>query len=177
MDETCIYLDCPSNYTYSERGVRRVKASTAGGERTRLSSVFTAAATGQKLPIYSIVPRVHSIPELDNIENMQFDYKTQSTFNDSMIMKYLERIIIPYVQSRSYERVLLIIDRATCHTTAKVSHLTNLVMSAQFRIMYLAEADMNMNNPNNDVFERGSGEDEIEFGLADDNIKCWKMRR
>ncbi len=35
----------------------------------------------------------------------------------------------------------------------------------------LAEADMHMNNPNNDVFERGSGEDEIEFGLADDNIE------
>lgn len=49
MDESCIYLDCPSNYTYSPIGVRRVKASTAGGERTRLSSSFTAAANGQKI--------------------------------------------------------------------------------------------------------------------------------
>lgn len=122
MDETCIYLDCPSNYTYSLRGVRRVKASTAGGERTRLSSTFTAAANGQKLPIFSIVPRVNSIPELDSIDNMQFDYKTLSTFNDSMILKYLERIILPYMQSKSYERVLLILDRATCHTTSRVSH-------------------------------------------------------
>lgn len=120
MDETCIYLDCPSNYTYSAKEVRRVKASTAGGERTRLSACFTAAANGQKLPIFSIIPRVNSIPQLDSIDNMEFDYKTQSTFNDLMILKYLERIIIPYMQSKSYERVLLIIGRATCHTTAKV---------------------------------------------------------
>ena len=32
----------------------------------------------------------------------------------------------------------------------------------------LAEADQNMNNVNEDVFERGSGEDEIEFGAAED---------
>lgn len=35
----------------------------------------------------------------------------------------------------------------------------------------LAEADMNMNNHNEDVFERGSGEEEIEFGVADDQLE------
>ena len=101
MDETSIYLDCPSNYTIALKGTRRVKASTAGGERTRLSSAFTAASNGNKLPIYAIVPRVTPIPELDVIDNIQFDYKTQSTFNESMILKYFERIIIPYMNARS----------------------------------------------------------------------------
>ena len=85
MDETSIYLDCPSNYTYAAKGTRRVKASTAGGERTRLSAAFTAAANGHKLPIYAIVPRVNPIAELDIIDNIQFEYKTQSTFNDFYI--------------------------------------------------------------------------------------------
>lgn len=120
MDESCIYLDCPSNYTYAKVGVKRVKSSTAGGERTRLSSAFTAAANGHKLPIFSIIPRVNSIPELERIENIYFSYNRLSTFNDEMILKYLEQIILPYMQSKSYDNVLLILDLAPCHTTKKV---------------------------------------------------------
>ena len=123
MDESAIYLDSPSNYTYSQKGVRRVKASTAGGERTRLSSAFTAAANGHKLPIYTIIPRINNIPELDLIQNMLFNYKTQSTFDDSSILNYLETIILPYMTSRSLERILLVIDQATCHKTARVSNI------------------------------------------------------
>ena len=48
MDETSIYLDFPSSYTYEKKGKRRVKATTAGGERTRLSAAFTASADGRK---------------------------------------------------------------------------------------------------------------------------------
>ena len=33
MDETSIYIDFPSNYTYEECGVKRVKAVTAGQEK------------------------------------------------------------------------------------------------------------------------------------------------
>ncbi|CAF0942461.1 unnamed protein product [Brachionus calyciflorus] len=36
MDETTIYLDFPSNYTYALKGSKRVKATTSGNERTRL---------------------------------------------------------------------------------------------------------------------------------------------
>ena len=37
MDETSIYVDFPSTYTYEESGVKRVKATTAGQEKTRLT--------------------------------------------------------------------------------------------------------------------------------------------
>ena len=35
MDETSVYVDFPSAYTYEECGVKRVKATTAGQEQTR----------------------------------------------------------------------------------------------------------------------------------------------
>ncbi len=79
MDETAIYLDCPTNYTYAHIGIKRVKASTAGGERTRVSAAFTAAANGHKLPMFAIIPRVTPLPELDAIQNLRF--KSQYSFS------------------------------------------------------------------------------------------------
>ena len=58
MDETSIYLDFPSNYTFSEKGAKKVKCTTTGNERTRISAAFSATASGQKLPILLVVPRV-----------------------------------------------------------------------------------------------------------------------
>lgn len=54
MDETSIYLDCPSHYTYTHKGARRVKIETHGGEMTRMSAAFSAAADGTKGPILVI---------------------------------------------------------------------------------------------------------------------------
>ena len=48
MDETSVNVDFPSAYTYEECGVKRVKATTAGQEQTRLSAAFTASASGIK---------------------------------------------------------------------------------------------------------------------------------
>ncbi|CAF1107941.1 unnamed protein product [Brachionus calyciflorus] len=49
MDETCIYLDFPSNYTYASKGSKRVKAQKTGGEHARISAGFTASADFQFL--------------------------------------------------------------------------------------------------------------------------------
>lgn len=120
MDETCIYLDSPSNYTFSPIGVRRVKANTTGSERTRQSLAFTAASNLTKLPILAIIPRVNTIEDLSNIDNMVFDYKTRSTFDDLMILEYLRRVILPYMQSKSFDRILLIFDMVPRHKTSRV---------------------------------------------------------
>ena len=45
-DETTIYLDSPSKTTYEVKGARRVKATTCGAEKTRLSALFTVSADG-----------------------------------------------------------------------------------------------------------------------------------
>ena len=44
MDETSIFLDFPGKYSYAKKGSRRVKATTTGNERTRISAAFTFAA-------------------------------------------------------------------------------------------------------------------------------------
>ncbi len=49
MDETCVYLDSFSSYTYDEIGAQRVKAETTGNEKTRISIAFAAAANGYKV--------------------------------------------------------------------------------------------------------------------------------
>ncbi len=119
MDESSIYLDAPSAYTYDVKGTKRVKANTTGNEKTRLSAAFSAAADGVKLPVFVIIPRVRPIPEIDELLTIEAEYKTSSTFNDDMIVIYLKRIVISYMQRKNLSSVLLIIDSAPCHLTVK----------------------------------------------------------
>ena len=56
MDETSVFIDFPVVETYVIIGIKRVKAITAGQEKTRMSAAFTASAACDKLPIRIIVP-------------------------------------------------------------------------------------------------------------------------
>ena len=93
MDETSIYLDFPSSYTYEKKGKRRVKANTSGGERTRMSAAFTARAKGQKSKIYIVIPRSRALHNYVPPENVVIHYKTLATFNDDVICNYLNEVI------------------------------------------------------------------------------------
>ncbi|CAF0805017.1 unnamed protein product [Brachionus calyciflorus] len=81
MDDTCIYLDFPSNYTYASKGSKGVKANTTGGERAQISSGFTASADGYKFPIFLIIPRKNYLPNFIPPDNVVVHYKSGSTFN------------------------------------------------------------------------------------------------
>ena len=93
FDETSIYLDFPSNYTYEKKGVRRVKATTAGSERTRISAAFTASADGTKLQIYIVIPRARPFKDYIPPSNVFINYKTGGTFNEDIICDYLDRVM------------------------------------------------------------------------------------
>jgi transposase-like protein len=80
MDETSIYLDFPSNYTYELKGTKKVNAVTTGAERTRLSAAFSAVANGTKLPILLVLPRKKEL-EFECPQNLHVVYKTQGKFN------------------------------------------------------------------------------------------------
>ena len=116
MDETSIYLDFPSSYTYEEKGARRVKATTAGSERTRMSAAFTASASGEKLPIFIIIPRLTDMPDYTPPDNVIIQYKTGGTFNDDVVCPYLDMIL----SSKSESTIF--IDSAKCHLTEKVAN-------------------------------------------------------
>ena len=120
MDESAIYLDSPSNYSYARLGSKRVKASTAGAERVRLSSAWAGTASEFKLPIYLIIPRKNAIPDLNDLPNIIIKYRSSSTFDADIIIEWLTKVIIPYKQQREFDRILLVIDLATCHVSQQV---------------------------------------------------------
>ncbi|RNA37154.1 Pogo transposable element with, partial [Brachionus plicatilis] len=98
MDESAIYLDTPSSYTYSPKGAKRVKSNTCGSERTRLSTAFTGCADGSKLPILTIIPRKTEMPGFEPPQNVIPIYKTSSTFDDEVILTYINRVVLPRQQ-------------------------------------------------------------------------------
>jgi hypothetical protein len=51
------------------QGKRRVRATTSGNERTRISAAFSATASGIKLPIYMIIPRKTDLPNFSPPNN------------------------------------------------------------------------------------------------------------
>lgn len=108
------------NYTYSPKGEKRVKATSSGNERTRLSAAFTAVANGTKLPIYTIIPRKKPLQFDAPLPMVQVEYQTNSIFNEDVIIGYIKRIVIPYKLQMNLDLLLLIIDSATSHTTPRV---------------------------------------------------------
>ena len=46
--------------------------------------------------MFVIMPRTRLLPELNQPSNVEAEYKTQGTFDDKMIINYIERIAISY---------------------------------------------------------------------------------
>ena len=69
MNETSIYVDSSSNYTFAKTVHKRVPDTTSGNERTRISAAYSSSAFGLKLPIYLILPRKTEIPDFELHEN------------------------------------------------------------------------------------------------------------
>lgn len=76
MDETGIEVDSPSEQTYEQAGVSRVRATTAGQERSKVHVLFCAAADGTKLPPLILIPRKKHIPLYTPPDNVVLVYKT-----------------------------------------------------------------------------------------------------
>ncbi|CAF0707856.1 unnamed protein product [Brachionus calyciflorus] len=79
MDETSIYLDFPTNYTYETKGSKRVKGVTCCGEKTRISAAVTGTAIGEKLPLMILVLRKTDIPNYQVPENLNTPKPTETT--------------------------------------------------------------------------------------------------
>lgn len=70
FDETSFYMDMPGNYTLEMKGSRRARCKTTGKEKVRLSCIFSATASGIKLPILCVVPRKTELPNVNFPENV-----------------------------------------------------------------------------------------------------------
>jgi len=78
-----------------------------------------------KLPVFVIIPRVRRLDGIDELEHIEAEYRTGGTFNDAMIIQYLERIVIPYMLRKKFASILLLIDQAKCHMTDIVKNFCN----------------------------------------------------
>ncbi len=122
MDETSVYLDSPSSYTYAEIGSRRVKAATTGNEKTRLSIAFAATANGQKLKPIVIVPRVNAMSNYIAPDNVIVVYSKAGTFNDKMIKDgFIQKVLYPFMLAHGLANTTLLMDSAPCHLTSLVT--------------------------------------------------------
>ncbi|RNA23859.1 Pogo transposable element with [Brachionus plicatilis] len=101
MDETSIYLDYPSNYTYSVKGSKHVTAITTG-----------ASADGDKLPIFILVPRITDLPNFTPSDNVVVKYKSSATFKDETIVEYVSRVFHPHLLKDGITDAKLQLDSA-----------------------------------------------------------------
>ncbi len=100
MDETSIYLNSPSSYTYITCGDNRVKAVMTGNEKTRVSIAFPATANGPKLNPVVLIPRVHPLPNYEQPDNVVVVYTKTRTFNDKIVQEtFVQKVMIPFMLS------------------------------------------------------------------------------
>lgn len=64
---------------------------------------------------------MNELPEITGLRNIITIYKTKSTFDTDTIITYFERIVIPYMMRLGLERILFVLDKATCHDNKQVS--------------------------------------------------------
>ncbi len=76
--------------------------------------------------MFVIIPRVRTIPEIDELECIAAEYQTSGTFNDEIIVIYLEHIVVPYMLRKKFGSILLVIDQARCHMSERVKSFCTL---------------------------------------------------
>ncbi|CAF0709703.1 unnamed protein product [Brachionus calyciflorus] len=122
FDETSIYLDSRSNYTYDQQGAKRVPATTSGNEKTRVSVCFAASASGFKFKPLIVIPRVNPLKNYEAPTNVIVVYNKSGVFNEDMVMNgVFKRCIVPKIAQRNLQNPTLIFDQATCHVTKNLN--------------------------------------------------------
>ena len=86
-DETNFRLDAPSNYSYDEKGVKRVGADTSGHEMQKISVMACATASGIKLPLFIVLPRKTPLKDFTPPENVILAYKPSGTFDSPLLIE------------------------------------------------------------------------------------------
>lgn len=90
-------FDSIGNYSIDHIGVRRVRVTTTGQERTRVSVAFSASASGTKLKPVILIPRKKQLKDFIPPANVVIVYGTSGTFNHKVLREnFLNRVLIPY---------------------------------------------------------------------------------
>ena len=64
----------------------------------------------------------------------KYKYKTSSTFDADTTVEWLNQVILPYKEQLESERLLIILDRVTCHVSTKVINIDLFIH--YFKLIY-----------------------------------------
>ena len=76
FDESNFYIEDPGNYTYEQIGSKKITACTTGHEKVRVSCLFSASASGHKMPVICLIKRKTPIIGLQVPNNVIIVYST-----------------------------------------------------------------------------------------------------
>lgn len=111
-------MDCPSAYTVSHIGARKTYSKSTGKEKAKLSTLLSSSADGVKLKPLTVVPRKRRIDALEGDKDMNFVYNSKGTFDGEIIIEhFINNIFKKHLSDNNIRKSLVILDRATCHTT------------------------------------------------------------
>ena len=124
MDETGLFLEMGFNTTIDFKGNKNIEIETNGREHYRITIMLSAAGDGTKLPPLVIVKGEPGktvetkLRKLDYVrENKMFIFCQNNAWCDKYIFsQWVKQIFIPY-QKTLCENCLLIIDKASSHSS------------------------------------------------------------
>ena len=76
-DESSYYMDSVGSTSVATKGSRKVYAKSTGKEKVRISCLMAAAASGEKLPVLTVVPRKKKIESIESIPEMKIIYESK----------------------------------------------------------------------------------------------------
>lgn len=124
MDETALFLEMGFNTTIDFKGNKNIEIETNGREHYRITIILSAAGDGTKLAPLVIVKGEPgktvetNLRKLEYVRNNKlFIYYQNNAWCDNFIFKeWIKKIFIPYQKSLC-EKCILIIDKASSHSS------------------------------------------------------------
>ncbi len=103
-DQTPLKIAPSSNWTMEKRGTKRVEISAVDDKR-QITGVFGCTLAGDFLPIQLIFTGTTKkcLPKVDFPSDWDITYTASHWSNESTMMKYMDHIIIPYVNKMRVE--------------------------------------------------------------------------
>lgn len=127
------------------RGTRRVRVTTTGNQKTRVSVSFCAAADGTKLRPVVLIPRVNPLKNYEPPSNVIVEYIRKATFNAQVICDvFIKRCLLPEILANNLQSPTLIIDQAPCHVTKQVK---DFLRSNNINTIYVPKRLTNLLQP------------------------------
>jgi hypothetical protein len=133
MDQTAIYFEAKSKTVVAPKGVRTVAIRDSGSNSKRCTVCVTISADGTKLPPFFVFKGVPGakIERALLADNVKGCCQRNGWFDESVIEKYINAILRPYVQESA--NAVLLCDHYKVHLmSAFVTSCNNLGIDVEY---------------------------------------------